>query len=157
MEKKTTTREFGLDYDKTLRWVQYKHPEMSYDAAARFAENIVRKNKYAILAEKTSNLPNPDGRPLKKRFEIIRFRHISGYIVTDLADHQTQKIYGHSWRTLGQAEKWLAGELNYIVKHIPTNVNLYIDNSADRPKLQGHIDMFCRTFDFADDIKGEGL
>jgi len=146
-----------FDFEATLRWVQRKHPEMSYKAAERFATNIIRKKEAEMLAEKTSHIPNPDGRPLKKRFEIIRFRHVSSYIVTDLADHQTQKIYGHSWRTLGQAEKWLTGELDYIVKHIPTNTSLYIDNSADRPKLQSHIDMFCRTFDFADDIKGEGL
>ena len=153
MEKKR----FDLDFDATLRWVQRKHPEMSYSAAERFATNIIRKKEAERLAEKTSHIPNLDGRPLKKRFEIIRFRHVSSYIVTDLADHQTQKVYGHSWRTLGQAEKWLTDELDYIVKHIPTNTNLYVDNSADRPKLQGHIDMFCRTFDFSDDIKGEGL
>ena len=72
MEKKR----FDLDFDATLRWVQRKHPEMSYNAAERFATNIIRKKEAEMLAEKTSHIPNPDGRPLKKRFEIIRFFRI---------------------------------------------------------------------------------
>lgn len=142
------TKTFGVDFDTTLRWVQKKNPNMSYADAERFAANIIRKRECKELTEKTSNVPNVDGRPLRKRFEIVRFRHISGYIVTDVGDHQTKKAYGHSWKTLAQAEKWLTDLLGYIVKNIPTNGNLFIENNNERPKLGGHRDIFERGFTF---------
>ena len=142
---------FGVDFDDTLRWVQKKNPGMSYDAASRFASNIIRKREAKGLADKTSTVANTNGQQVVKRFEVNVNKHPSGYLIVDIADHQTKKSYGHAFKSSDSAKQFIIKTLNWIVKNIPTNTQYYIENTTDKPKFTNGATIFDRVFDFSND------
>ena len=151
-QHKTLNEAFGVDFDDTLRWVQKKNPNMSYDEAEKFATNIIRKREAKQLADKTANVPNTNNHPVVKRFDVKVNKHASGYLNVDIADHQTKKMYGHSFKSSDAARNFIIKTLDWIVKNIPTNTNFYIENIKDKPTFTRGATMFDRLTDFSNDI-----
>lgn len=144
--KNILNEEFGVDFNDTLRWVQRKNPNMHYEDAEKFAINIIKKRENQRLSAETSNTPNTDNIPLKKRFLFNYFTVAPGSCGIDIKDVQTDKIHGHAFKTPTQALKWRKNTLEYIVKNIPTNTNFFIENIDEKPGDFKNMSMFDRVF-----------
>ena len=143
---KLLNEEFGVDFYDTLDWVRRKNPNMSYKAAATFADNIIKKRMHQILKDKTSYTPNIDNVPLKKRF-VYDYRIYYGKLIIEILDRQTKEIYStFPCMNRDKAIQLRDKQIDYIIKHVPTNTNFFEENINEQPENFKQTDMWDVLF-----------